>query len=65
MSGVTLDTETVDRIALASMKDHLNYLEEELRSHEVDGTWLHPEDYHKSRTILIPALRTLIEYYGG
>jgi hypothetical protein len=26
---------------------------------------MHPEDYHMNMTKLIPALETLIEYYGG
>jgi hypothetical protein len=64
-NGIVLDFETADKIALASMKDQLKYLKKEVKSHEKKGTWMHPEDYHKSKTQLIPALETLILYYGG
>lgn len=63
--GLELDYETADRIALLSLKDHLAYLKEEVRLHVEEGQWLHPEDYHKSMTQLIPSLETLIDYYGG
>lgn len=65
MTGIQLDYETADRITLLSLKDHLAYLKEEVRAHEEDGQWLHPEDYHKNITQLIPSLETLISYYGG
>lgn len=65
MTGIELDHETADRIALLSLKDHLAYLKEEVRLHVEEGQWLHPEDYHKSMTQLIPSLETLIDYYGG
>ena len=65
MTGIELDHETADRITLLSLKDHLAYLKEEVRLHVEEGQWLHPEDYHKSMTQLIPALETIIDYYGG
>jgi hypothetical protein len=63
--GLEIDFETADRITLLSLKDHLAYLKEEVRLHVEEGQWLHPEDYHKSMTQLIPALETIIDYYGG
>jgi hypothetical protein len=36
-----------------------------LKSHREQGTWLHPEDVQKSEEELIPALKTLIRYFGG
>lgn len=63
--GLTIDFETADRITVCSLKDQLGYLKEEVRLHVEEGKYLHPEDYHESMTKLIPALETLIKYYGG
>lgn len=65
IKGVVLDYETADRITLATMKDQLRYLSEEVVQHEKKGSYMHPEDYHESKTKLIPALKTLIKYFGG
>lgn len=65
MRGVMLDYDTADRIALCVMQDQLKYLKEEVRLHVEEGQYLHPEDYHDSMTKLIPALETLIKYFGG
>jgi hypothetical protein len=65
MNGLKIDYETADRIALCVMKDQLRYLKEEIRLHVEEGKYLHPEDYHLSTTKYIPALETLIEYWGG
>lgn len=63
--GLEIDFEIADKIAVASMKDQLKYLKEEVRLHVEEGKYLHPEDYHNSMVKLIPALETLIPYYGG
>lgn len=65
MAGLQIDYETADRIALLVMQDQLRYLKEELRAHIEDGKYLHPEDYELSTTKYIPALETLIKYFGG
>lgn len=65
MKGVVLDYETADRICLASLKDQLNYLKEEVREHTEEGKYMHPADYHESMTKLIPSLEILIKYFGG
>ena len=65
MTGITLDYETADRITLLSLKDHLEYLEGEIKDHEENGHYMHPEDYHSSKVNLIPALKVLVDYYGG
>lgn len=63
--GLRIPYEVADGITLAILQDQLNYLEEEVRLHVEEGQYLHPEDYHKSMTELIPALKTLIPYFGG
>lgn len=63
--GIELSFEVADRIALEVMQDQLKYLKEEIRLHVEEGQYLHPEDYHNSMTKLIPALETLIPYFGG
>ena len=64
MSGLEIDYDTADRITLASLQDHLGYLREEVREHVEDGAYMHPDDYRKSVEELIPALETLIRYFG-
>ena len=65
MSGLTIDYETADRIAIRVMQDQLAYLKEEIRLHLEEGHYLHFEDLDNSLTKYIPALETLIEYFGG
>lgn len=63
--GLQIDFETADRIAVCVMQDQLKYLKEEIRLHVEEGQYLHPEDYELSSTKYIPALETLIKYFGG
>ena len=60
-----IDWETADRITLLNLKDALQQLETEVKNHVENGSWMHPEDYHANMTQYIPALKTLIKYYGG
>ena len=63
--GLLIPFEVADGITLACLQDQLGYLKEEIRLHVEEGVYLHPEDYHKSMTELIPALEILIPYFGG
>lgn len=63
--GLEIDYETADRITRLCLQDQLRYLKEEVRLHTEEGQWMHSTDYHESMTKLIPALETLVKYYGG
>jgi len=76
--GIDLDYETGDRITVCVMKNQLEYLLKEQRWFESDSLtrenmeselgyrlWVHPEDYALNRDKYIPALKTLIGYFGG
>lgn len=63
--GLEIDFETADRITVLVLKDQRRYLLDEVIQHEKNGKYMHPEDYHESKTKLIPALDTLIKYWGG
>lgn len=65
MNGMQIDWETADRITLLNLKDALQQLETEVKNHVENGSWMHPDDYHANMTQYIPALKTLIKYYGG
>ena len=65
MEGLKLPWEVADGIALAVMQDHLQMIEEDIEQHVSHGKWMHPEDYHVNVTEYIPALNTLIKYFGG
>jgi hypothetical protein len=79
-SGLQIDYETADRIALCVMKDQLAYLlkeqewfetPEDQRDKLIDkfnlhhALYVHPEDYALNRDKHIPALKHIIEYFGG
>ena len=65
VKGLEIPFEVADGIVLASLKEHIGYLKEEVRLHVEEGQYLHPEDYHNSMVNLIPAMETIIDYYGG
>lgn len=65
MSKLEIDYETAERITLLTLQDHLSYLEEELKDHVENGSYMHPEDVLKSRGEYIPALKVLIKFFGG
>jgi hypothetical protein len=65
MKNLEIPFEVADGIVLASLQNHIGYLKEEVRLHVEEGQYLHPEDYHNSMVNLIPAMETLIDYYGG
>lgn len=65
MAKLEIPYEVADGITLACLTDHYKYLKEETRAHVEEGQYLHPEDYHNNMTKLIPALETLIPFFGG
>lgn len=65
MTGITLDYEAADRITLLVLQDTLKILTSELQQHKENGAWMHPEDVYNSENKYIPALKTMIEYFGG
>ena len=65
MSGITLPYDVADSITLTVLQDHLGYLREELKNHRENNGWMHSEDVRKTEEELIPALETLIRYFGG
>lgn len=65
MTGMMIDYETADRITVLNLKDMLERLEKENKDCVEKGAYVHPEDFHKNETVLIPALKVLIKYFGG
>lgn len=65
LSGITLDFESADRITVLNLENQLRYLEESVRGYDEEGKWMHADDYAESVSLLIPALKTIIRYYGG
>ena len=64
-ANLEIPFEVADGIDVASLKNHIEYLKEEVRLHVEEGQYLHPEDYHSSNVKLIPAMQLIIDYYGG
>lgn len=65
MKNLEIPFEVADGIVVASLKNHMEYLKEEVRLHVEEGQYLHPEDYHNSMVHLIPSMEKIIAYYGG
>jgi len=76
--GLRIPYEVADGITVTVLQDQLAYLLREQRWFETPAAdrfaleeeygykmWVHPEDYAKNRDELIPALRLIIEYFGG
>jgi hypothetical protein len=63
--GIKLDFETADSITRDNLKDTLKMHEREVKNHLKKGAYLHPDDLVNYQTVMIPALKTLITYYGG
>ena len=75
---LSIPHDVADGIALTVMRDQLAYLLREQRWFETPDAdrfalekeygyrlWVHPDDYALNRDRYIPALRTLIAYFGG
>ena len=62
---MSIPYEVAEGIVIASMQEHLKFLEKHLKKNNEGTIWLHPEDANKYRQHLIPAFKTLIKYYGG
>jgi hypothetical protein len=56
---VELDLDTLDRLALISLRDHRTYLISMLEG----GDYLHPDDQQRNAR-LVGALTEVIKYYG-
>jgi hypothetical protein len=63
--GIEIPYEVADGIVLVTLQQHLGILEEQVRACEEDGKFLHPEDYARFKLHLIPAMKEIIEYFGG
>lgn len=63
-SGIVLDWEVADSIALSVMVDHHKMIKQQMTDHRVNKTWMHPEDVVKNMEVL-DATKVLIEYFGG
>jgi hypothetical protein len=57
---VELDLDTLDRLALISLRDHRTYLISMLEGSD----YLHPDDQQRNAR-LIGAFTEVIKYYGG
>ena len=65
MKNLEIPWEVADGIVVAALKNHIEYLLEEIRLHLDEGQYMHAEDYHNSMVHLIPSMEKIIAYYGG
>lgn len=64
MLNVEIPFDVADKIVVATLKEQLNYLLDDLKLADA-GKWMHPEDYSMTKNVYIPALKTVILYFGG
>lgn len=64
--GLALDYETVDRIVVLALREHIEYLRtEQLEIESLDSVPGHKQaDYFANREIIL-ALEKVLNYYGG
>ena len=65
MEKLEIPFEVADGITLANLQEQCKTLEEWTEAHERGEENMHPDDYHRNRVELIPAMKVLIEYFGG
>jgi len=63
--GLRIPFEIADGIALAVLLELHDDLVEDLRAHEEDRVWMHPDDVEATKNRYLPALREIIPYLGG
>ena len=63
--GLVIPWEVADQITIENLKENLQLLEDELDAHVNEGQYMHEEDVENYRKNIIPAIRFIIEYYGG
>jgi len=62
-TGLELDYETADKITVLNLLDQLEFLQNELNAHR-NGDYMHKDDAYNSEFKLVPALKTILQYYG-
>jgi len=59
-----LDYDVADGIALLVLKDYRRTIKKNLKDH-FNGGYMHPEDVAANQDKLLPALKLLINHFGG
>lgn len=59
MSGIKIDYAAADSITVSNLKDHLEILEDYVKSPDI-----HSIDYQEYQSTLIPAIKTVLKYFG-
>lgn len=73
-----IDYETADKITVLNLKDAYDYLSKQQVWFESDEEtrkklekkwghtmWVHPVDYAETSSKILPALKTVLHYYGA
>jgi hypothetical protein len=62
---LALDYDVADGITLLTLKDYRKTIKQSLNAHFNKGDYMHPEDVTFNQTKLLPALKLLINHFGG
>ena len=59
-----LEWEAVDSITRTNLKEAYYDMLKQTEIAERGEAWLHPEDIQNNRALYLPALKTVLQYYG-
>lgn len=62
---IELDYTAADAITVLVLKDQRALIKTELKAHLNSGEYMHPDDLAFNQTTLLPALKVVINYFGG
>ncbi len=63
-TGIVIPFSTADSITVENLINSRDSIEMDIFSHEVNGTYLHPEDYKRYKK-LVKSIDRLLNYYGS
>lgn len=65
MHKLELDYDTADAIALTVLKEYHKTVKKMMKDHVKKGDYMHPEDFAFNKATLLPALKVVINQFGG
>jgi hypothetical protein len=62
---VQLEWEQIDAVIVKELKEHIESSARDVQAAKSGISWVHPEDAEYSKSILLPALFVVYEYWAG
>lgn len=62
---IELDYDAADAITLLVLKEYRKTIKKSMNDHFKTGSYMHPDDLAFNKTTLLPALKVVINHFGG